>query len=65
MQEHWDTIMKLPIAASAVFAFAIAVPAFSQSYPSKAARIIVPFPAGGAVDQLARTLAQRMTSEWG
>ncbi|MFM9968771.1 MAG: Bug family tripartite tricarboxylate transporter substrate binding protein [Burkholderiales bacterium] len=39
--------------------------AFSQTYPSKAARIIVPFPAGGAVDQLARTLAQRMSTGWG
>jgi len=41
----------------------LAVPA--QSYPSKVVRIIVPYEAGGGIDALARTLAERLTPKWG
>ncbi|MFN0161442.1 MAG: Bug family tripartite tricarboxylate transporter substrate binding protein [Burkholderiales bacterium] len=34
-------------------------------YPSKQARIVVPFPAGGSTDLLARMMAQKMTEAWG
>ena len=37
----------------------------ATSYPSKPIRIIVPFPAGGTTDLLARMLGQRMTTAWG
>ena len=37
----------------------------AASYPSKPIRIIVPFPAGGTTDLLARMLGQRMTTAWG
>ena len=33
----------------------------AQNYPNRPLRIIVPFPAGGGVDTMARILAQRMT----
>jgi tripartite-type tricarboxylate transporter receptor subunit TctC len=36
------------------------VPAFSQAYPSRSLSIVVPFPAGGPTDVLARIVAERM-----
>ena len=37
----------------------------AASFPSRAIKILVPFAPGGSSDQLARLVAQRMTSEWG
>ena len=39
--------------------------AFSQDYPSKPIRLIVPYPPGGFNDTLARTLGQKLTEKWG
>jgi tripartite-type tricarboxylate transporter receptor subunit TctC len=36
-----------------------------QSYPDRTVNMIVAFPAGGATDQMARLLAQRMSESWG
>ncbi|MEW6449753.1 MAG: tripartite tricarboxylate transporter substrate binding protein [Pseudomonadota bacterium] len=45
-----------------------AVPAFAQDdakdYPNRSIKIIVPFPAGGPSDVLARIIAQKMTEDW-
>ena len=35
--------------------------ASAQSYPNQAIRIVVPFPAGGGVDTMARILANKLT----
>ena len=48
----------------AVLATAIA-PAHAQSYPSKPIRIIVPYPAGGTSDILARSVGQKLSEAWG
>lgn len=37
----------------------------AQSYPTKAIRLIVPFPAGGATDLFARTLSQKLGEKLG
>jgi len=37
----------------------------SANYPSKAVKIIVPFPPGGLADNLARGLSQELSREWG
>ena len=42
-----------------------AVDALAQSYPTKAIRIIVPFPPVGAADLLTRTIGQKLTETWG
>jgi len=37
----------------------------AQTYPERPVNMIVAFPAGGATDQMARLLAQRMSELWG
>src|SRR5262245_41183391 len=51
-------------AASTGLALA-ATPVWAQTYPTKTARIIVPFPAGATTDMLARLFAQRLTETLG
>ena len=46
-------------------AFAFAAGAAAQAFPSKPVRLIVPFPAGGPLDGLARMLAPRMQESLG
>jgi tripartite-type tricarboxylate transporter receptor subunit TctC len=45
-----------------------AAPAFAQDdakdYPNRSIKIVVPFPAGGPSDVLARIIAQKMTEDW-
>ncbi len=50
---------------AAVFAVALAGPVIAQSYPTKPIRMIVPFPAGGATDILARALSQKLGEKIG
>ena len=42
----------------------VAIPAFGQGYPQKPIRIVVPFPAGGTTDILARAIGQKLTEQW-
>ena len=41
------------------------MPAFTQSFPAKTARIVVPFPPGGPLDATGRLLAQQLSERWG
>ncbi|HYX66495.1 MAG TPA: tripartite tricarboxylate transporter substrate-binding protein [Burkholderiales bacterium] len=45
--------------------FVVSSLAFGQSYPTKPVTIIVPYPAGGPTDTLARQVAQRFTEKLG
>lgn len=40
-------------------------PAWAQNWPAKPVRMIVPFPAGGATDIIARILAEKLTATFG
>jgi len=44
---------------------ALAAPVSAQPYPSHPVRVVVPFAPGGAVDLVARTIAQRLTDAMG
>ncbi|ASC66215.1 MFS transporter [Achromobacter denitrificans] len=56
--------MRMKILRTALIAFTslMLAPAssFAQAYPSKPITIVVPFPAGGTLDNLARTLSQKL-----
>ena len=51
--------------AAAVCAPALVGLARAQSWPSRHVRLIVPFPAGGGTDVVARILANRLSEVWG
>ena len=49
----------------AIAAVAVAGTAAAQQWPSKPIKIIVPYPAGGTSDILARAVGQKLTEQWG
>ena len=53
--------------ARALLACAIALPmlAGAQSFPTKPVNLVVPYPAGGATDVIARMIADKLTQAWG
>jgi tripartite-type tricarboxylate transporter receptor subunit TctC len=53
------------LAAAAALLLAASGAASAQSFPSKSVRIFVPYPAGGGVDVLARTLGEVVSKQWG
>ncbi len=57
------------VIACAVLAAAFSTAAYEAAaqatYPSRAVRMIIPFPPGGGTDLVARTLAQKLTETWG
>jgi tripartite-type tricarboxylate transporter receptor subunit TctC len=55
----------LAIAMGAVLAPASTAWAQAAPYPSQTIKFIVPYPAGGATDTLARTVAQKLGEAWG
>jgi tripartite-type tricarboxylate transporter receptor subunit TctC len=56
--------MMKPSALLLALCAAAALPALAQGYPQKPIRIIVPFPAGGTTDILARAIGQKLTEQW-
>ena len=42
-----------------------AIAARAQSFPTKPVRIIVPYPAGGSVDNISRAVSPRLSAIWG
>ena len=42
-----------------------AAPVSAQAFPSRPAKLVVPFPPGGPLDAVGRTLAQKLAEAWG
>jgi tripartite-type tricarboxylate transporter receptor subunit TctC len=57
-------IRTIKFATLAAFCF-VPIAAFSQAYPSKPIRLIVPFPAGGGVDYIGRLVAKGLSERMG
>lgn len=60
MRIRFQLAVQLLVAAFCL----VAVPAVADNYPSKPIRLIVPFPAGGGVDVLARIIGQKMSDDF-
>ena len=60
--------MKDTLRGALLAGLLLAAPAWAQdpaaSYPARAIRFIVPFPAGGAADALPRIVAERLSVRW-
>src|ERR687887_84599 len=59
----FSTILRTVLAAATLSL--AATHAYSEPFPTKPVRILVPYAAGGAVDVLARTLGQSLSKIWG
>ncbi len=57
--------MLKTIRLALLLALAAPLAAAAQSFPAKAVRVVVPFPAGGAADSIARIVTERMSAKWG
>jgi tripartite-type tricarboxylate transporter receptor subunit TctC len=58
-------LVRLTSTAICVFGLLAASAGMAQTYPSKPIRMVVPFPAGGTTDVVARIVAQRMSESMG
>jgi len=60
MRPHWHALVLLGLAASLTVGGAMA-----QTFPSKVVRLVVPFPAGGSNDTVARAMSQPLSKALG
>ena len=57
--------MTIVLRIAAFCAVMFAATAFAQTYPNRFVRIIVPFPAGGPTDVMARLIGQKLSEKLG
>jgi tripartite-type tricarboxylate transporter receptor subunit TctC len=58
-------ILKLAPALWACAALLFSANVWAQAYPAKPVKVVVPFPAGGIVDILARAITDKIAANWG
>ena len=66
MRERFTAMTRIVSSAlTALLCALTAAPAAAQSYPSRTVTVVVPFPAGGSVDGVARILVQKLNETVG
>jgi tripartite-type tricarboxylate transporter receptor subunit TctC len=55
----------IKVSAASAIAPVLAQPALAQSWPNRSVRLVVPFPAGGGADAIARIVGARLSDLWG
>src|SRR3990170_1701356 len=55
----------LALALASVVCGLLAAPATAQTYPSRTVSVVVPYPAGGSVDGVARIIMQKLNESLG
>jgi tripartite-type tricarboxylate transporter receptor subunit TctC len=59
-------VLNVPFLTTAILSAVMAMsPAHAETYPSRVIKIIVPYPAGGTSELLARVIAKKMSSDFG
>jgi tripartite-type tricarboxylate transporter receptor subunit TctC len=60
-----NSVLRLVLLMLVAAAMVVPTVAGAQSYPIKPIRLVVPFPAGGSLDVVARAIGQKLTEAWG
>lgn len=63
MKNHHESLLRVAAVAACMLAYVATVKA--QDFPSRAVRIITPFPVGSGPDGVARLLADKLGRTWG
>src|SRR5918995_5515311 len=64
-QSVMTSIFRTALAVVIIATAALALPVYSQQYPSKSLRLLIPSPPGGGTDILGRILKEALTELWG